>query len=484
MILTADLIRARLAAPDLPETLTLLGFTPEDAAATLELRERALDDATIEQIRADVHELSRRLGDVTREIPGEIWPRIESSSDADERAAVGHRAILTFLATLPEIRAFHRSRGIPEAISWRSLADLGQQVAVHRLAFGEFGLHTQNWLINTWAGGLYWLGRLQYTVERAGDELLASAHIPRTGPLDPAAVDASFARVGPFFARHFPELPIAGLHCNSWLLDPQLAQVLPERSNIVAFGRRWRLTGESSPGAADVLFFVFARRGHVDLDALPLTSSLQRGVVEHLQSGGTWHTCAGRLALPPDGGPSSGADAATAGATASTHATPGVGPGDLTTAGAEVPEALVREFHHVYDVPVGSAPSLDSSRVPMRMALIAEEFAELVGAVYGREAEAVLEAAYLQAVRVADDARDAVGAADAIGDLVYVLYGMALECGIPLTEVLAEIQASNLSKLGVDGRPILREDGKVLKGPGYRAPDIAAVLERARDGRV
>ncbi|UFU02792.1 acyltransferase domain-containing protein [Ruania suaedae] len=461
MTLSAAAVRARLAAPDLPEALPLLGFAPEDADATMALRARALtDDAAIERICAYADELHRRLGDVTRTIEGEVWQRQDDGTAAD-----GPLAILTFLVTLPEIRAFHRARGIPEAISWRSLADLGQQVAVHRLAIGEFGLHTQNWVTNAWVGGLYWLGRLQFTLERTDGQILASAHIPRTGPLDPAAVDASFARVAPFFARHFPEHPIAGLHCHSWLLDPQLAQVLPAHSNIAAFGRRWRLTGHADPGTADVLFFVFARRGQVDLDTLPRTSSLQRGVLEHLQAGGTWQTCTGTLPLP-DGAPDPAAGATSPVVT------------ELTGPGAEAPESLVREFHRVYDVPVGSAPSLDSGRVPMRMALIAEEFAELVRSVHGREAEAVMVEAYERAAGMDGGARDAVGAADALGDLVYVLYGMALECGIPLTEVLAEIQASNLSKLGADGRPVLRADGKVLKGPGYRRPDIAAVLGR------
>lgn len=53
---------------------------------------------------------------------------------------------------------------------------------------------------------------------------------------------------------------------------------------------------------------------------------------------------------------------------------------------------------------------------------------------------------------------------------------MALEMGIDLAKVLAEVQRSNMSKLGEDGKPIYREDGKVLKGPGYFRPDVAGVL--------
>ena len=141
------------------------------------------------------------------------------------------------------------------------------------------------------------------------------------------------------------------------------------------------------------------------------------------------------------------------------------------------PEQLVRVFHETYDLPiVTDGPNADRERVHMRMALIAEEFSELVGAVYGKQARAIMEEAFGQAVEADDHTRDTVEVADAIGDLVYVLYGMALETGIPMRDILAEIQASNLSKLGADGTPIYREDGKVLKGPHYFKPDIRKIL--------
>lgn len=145
------------------------------------------------------------------------------------------------------------------------------------------------------------------------------------------------------------------------------------------------------------------------------------------------------------------------------------------------PEALVRQFHATYHLPIRtSAPDVGIDRVHMRMALIAEEFAELVGAVYGEEAEQTVTAAIETAVAQDDGTRDTVEAADALADLVYVIYGMALETGIPLDAVLRTVQRSNLSKLGPDGRPIYREDGKVLKGPGFFHPRIADVLRDVR----
>ena len=85
-----------------------------------------------------------------------------------------------------------------------------------------------------------------------------------------------------------------------------------------------------------------------------------------------------------------------------------------------------------------------------------------------------------RAVAADDGARDTVEAADALADLIYVIYGMALETGIDLASVLAEVQRSNMSKLGADGKPVYREDGKVLKGPDYFPPNVEAVLRSRR----
>ncbi|MCB0474144.1 MAG: nucleoside triphosphate pyrophosphohydrolase family protein [Flavobacteriaceae bacterium] len=74
---------------------------------------------------------------------------------------------------------------------------------------------------------------------------------------------------------------------------------------------------------------------------------------------------------------------------------------------------------------------------------------------------------------------DLVEVADALGDMLYILCGTILEHGMQykIEEVFHEIQRSNMSKLGADGRPIYRDDGKVMKGPAYVKPDIAKVLE-------
>jgi predicted HAD superfamily Cof-like phosphohydrolase len=62
--------------------------------------------------------------------------------------------------------------------------------------------------------------------------------------------------------------------------------------------------------------------------------------------------------------------------------------------------------------------------------------------------------------------------ADALTDILYVVYGAGHACGIDLDECFNEVHRSNMTKLGEDGRPIYREDGKVMKGPNYSEPDL------------
>jgi predicted HAD superfamily Cof-like phosphohydrolase len=119
----------------------------------------------------------------------------------------------------------------------------------------------------------------------------------------------------------------------------------------------------------------------------------------------------------------------------------------------------VGDFHRAYGLPMRDVPTaaIGAEQVELRQALIEEEVAELAAAAR---------------------AGDLVGVADALADIVYVAYGTAHVYGIDLDAVLDEVHASNMTKLGADGRPIHRADGKVLKGPRYRPPDIATVLGR------
>lgn len=119
----------------------------------------------------------------------------------------------------------------------------------------------------------------------------------------------------------------------------------------------------------------------------------------------------------------------------------------------------VEQFHNAFGVENKYEPtaSLKPETIQLRHDLLQEENDE-----------------YLKAAKEGD----LVEVADALGDMMYILFGTIMAHGMQhkIVEVFEEIQRSNMSKLGEDGNPIYREDGKVLKGPNYFRPDIRSIL--------
>lgn len=120
----------------------------------------------------------------------------------------------------------------------------------------------------------------------------------------------------------------------------------------------------------------------------------------------------------------------------------------------------VKTFHKAFGLGVLNEPKADlgKNKIELRFNLMDEENKE-----------------YFEAAQN----NDLIEVADALGDMLYILCGTILEHGMQykIEEVFNEIQRSNMSKLGGDGKPIYREDGKVLKGPNYYKPDIKGILE-------
>ncbi|WP_299395625.1 nucleoside triphosphate pyrophosphohydrolase family protein [uncultured Gelidibacter sp.] len=119
----------------------------------------------------------------------------------------------------------------------------------------------------------------------------------------------------------------------------------------------------------------------------------------------------------------------------------------------------VTEFHTAFKIGHRETPKADLGleKNMLRYKLMREENEE-----------------YLEAA----NANDLVEVADALGDMLYILCGTIIEHGLQhkIEEVFDEIQRSNMSKLGADGEPIYREDGKVMKGPNYFVPNIENIL--------
>lgn len=130
---------------------------------------------------------------------------------------------------------------------------------------------------------LFRVGQLEY--ELSGDGKSISVHIPSDAYIAPAEVDASIAQARKFLKEVFPAYAECPMTCDSWLLSPELAKVLPEDSRILAFQRRFRIQ-EFHPDAMDCLEWLFSAAENAPLEQLPEETSLQRKVKHILLSGG------------------------------------------------------------------------------------------------------------------------------------------------------------------------------------------------------
>jgi predicted HAD superfamily Cof-like phosphohydrolase len=116
----------------------------------------------------------------------------------------------------------------------------------------------------------------------------------------------------------------------------------------------------------------------------------------------------------------------------------------------------VKQFMQTFGQEVKKKPSFSDEKTnQLRLDLITEELAELKHAM---------------------SSKDLLEVADALTDILYVTYGAGHAFGIDLDKCFDEVQNSNMSKLGKDGKPIYNDSGKVMKGPNYFKPDLSKFL--------
>lgn len=272
------------------ELFELLDITGEDAEECTALLATEPSEAVLFAVAA----MEERLG---------TFP-LDSIKADNASETVWIEALLRFS---PTVHAYHLGLGISPEASAASLADVGLQLRINRRVHGHFGLDTWAWLTLHMAGNLFRLGRLQFHLVRSSEEpnqsgspapdqcWVLGVHIPEDGGLSPALVDASLAEAKLFFPRYFPDKPATAATCDSWMLDPYLAERLPG-SNIASFARRFTVD-RCSDAPTDAVYFTFRQRGLQDLDKLPRDTSLQRVVLERIDDGGTWQLGHGHLEL-------------------------------------------------------------------------------------------------------------------------------------------------------------------------------------------
>jgi len=125
-------------------------------------------------------------------------------------------------------------------------------------------------------------------------------------------------------------------------------------------------------------------------------------------------------------------------------------------------EDSLEEFHKAFGHPVDEVMTVDG--MELRRSLIVEEFTELMSEI--SQVSIALARGRKPTLEVRENLLKE------LCDLQYVISGMAVAFGLPLQIAFNRVHSSNMSKLGEDGKPLYREDGKVLKGPNYEPPDL------------
>ncbi len=245
-------------------------------------------------------ELKRILSEETaRRSQGESIAKgiIETGTVPEMKAGILPVFVLAYLSEYA--LAKNLERGITEEITIATLKDINVWLDNYRSQHGVAGLGEFHWLIHHYTADLFRLGRLQFRIEKSLcgvplGEYSIETHIPQGEPLDIDRCLKSFTLAKHFFKAHFPEYAPTYFTCDSWLLNPNLAKVLSEDSNIVRFMKLWTRIPFENDASAQAIERIFGFGYTIDdISVFPENTRLQKRVKEFLLNGGTLDITAG-----------------------------------------------------------------------------------------------------------------------------------------------------------------------------------------------
>ena len=306
----------RTTAEQIVSILTSYGFTAEQSRAVSEAWDGfRTNDRWSSLLAAIVTLIERQRGDIDEVIP--IW------DDLDDAGLEGRLFYFyVFVLCAPGASEFLRRAHCRDDVIDVTMSVLVQLSRLHEKKWHSFGIETGWWLFPFLRGELVQVGSLWFhrvnlgvgnlspdpwfsDVEaadlgagfRRGDPSIG-LHIPEGAALDPESLDVTFEHARSVIAAMWPTTGRRLVTCQTWMLDPQLATYLAPDSNILGFQRRFHVVTKWAPtwadGDASITEFVFRTPGALLRD-LPRTTTLQRAVHDHIESGGHWFVQPGWL---------------------------------------------------------------------------------------------------------------------------------------------------------------------------------------------
>lgn len=249
----------------------------------------------------DILSLAKRLA-----IPDEVVCRLRSvpeaapylkglcSSRYEEAAAKlhealgqdegGYKILSAMLAAAIMSRQEYVRRGIPEDVYFATMGCFPRFIREHKESFGVYGFDRWWWTGHQTSLSLFRLGALEYELCTDEAKKFISVHIPSDADLSDGAVDASLAAARDFIKKFYPDYAAGAFECESWLLSPALAKLLPADSRINRFRTRFHIL-EFNEADDGYLLWVYKRK-YFSAEELPEETALQRSMKAYLMQGG------------------------------------------------------------------------------------------------------------------------------------------------------------------------------------------------------
>lgn len=190
-----------------------------------------------------------------------------------------------------------RRLGFSEKIYTDTMAAFSRFVREHLESFGRYGFDREFWMVRQISCMLFRIGQLEYELTHSDGEPVIELHIPSDIDMSLPKLRSSCLEAKKLLGGIFPEFRNARIHCYSWLLSPNLGDLLPEQSKILRFQKSFSISPVKEE-ESDVILWVFKNQDYA-LEDLPENTSLQRRMKKFLLSGGKFRDGEGFLSEDP-----------------------------------------------------------------------------------------------------------------------------------------------------------------------------------------
>ena len=208
----------------------------------------------------------------------------------------GFKMLTLMLHTAVERKTAYEEMGIPEDIYIASMSCFTRFVKEHIVSYGCYGFDRGFWTVRQLSLMVFRLGQLEYETAVYGGQKIVSIHIPNSSKLEQKLLRESYETAKAFFAKYYPDYADVPYGCHSWLLSPNLKEILPETSRIRYFQDQFTIL--STEPSDDYREWAF-QRSDASVENLPERTSLQRSLKAFLLNGGVFHNGMGVLIADP-----------------------------------------------------------------------------------------------------------------------------------------------------------------------------------------